>query len=201
MYLITGLGNPGIRYSLTRHNAGFIILDNLSAKLGVSFTSENILWKGCRAWISDKEVYLMKPMTYMNKSGEAVNNFIHEFRSLNNKELSGLLVITDDFNLPLGTVRLRPGGSDGGHNGLKSIINCLGTDEFPRMRVGIGSEKLGETDDPSDFVLGNFTDEEFAVFNSLMPVYIDCIIDFLTNGIEHAMNTFNRFHLDIDKIN
>lgn len=192
MYLITGLGNPGTRYSLTRHNAGFMILDNLSEKLGVSFTSENRLWDGTKANISDKYVYLMKPLTYMNRCGKAVSLFINEYRRLNNKALSGFLVVTDDFNLPLGTIRLRPRGSDGGHNGLRSIIENLETDEFPRMRVGIGSDKLKETDDPADFVLGNFTNFEYDVFCSLMPVYLDCVIDFVINGLEHAMNNFNR---------
>ena len=192
MYLIAGLGNPGTRYNLTRHNAGFLIIDRLSEELGCKLKKTSELWDGNYTSIREKKVYLMKPMTYMNRSGEAISRFEH----LHRKELQGMLVISDDINLPLGTIRVRPGGSDGGHNGLKDIIFCLGNDDFPRMRVGIGRDEL-KAENYVDFVLGNFTDEEYNIFQTLMPVYTACIKDYVSLGIQFVMNYYNKSHIPV----
>lgn len=196
MKLIAGLGNPGKKYSLTRHNIGFMLIDALADKNNVELKSENDLWDGAICKINEEDVYLMKPMTYMNRTGEAIGEFIDE----NELNFSDLLIITDDFNLPFGTVRVRPKGSDGGHNGLADINFFLQSEEFPRMRIGIGKEDMSK-DEYIDFVLGNFIDEEMKILEDLMPVFTDCAIEFITNDLKNVMNKFNKSHLNSEGFN
>lgn len=191
MKLLTGLGNPGIKYSLTRHNIGFMIIDALADKLNVRLQNESELWDGGFCNINGEDVYLMKPKTFMNRSGEAVGEFIDEHEL----EFCDILIVTDDFNLPLGTIRVRPKGSDGGHNGLADINYFLQSDEFPRMRVGIGKEDLTK-EDYVDFVLGNFDEAELKVIKDLMPVCVDCAMQFVTSDLLNVMSKFNKSHLN-----
>lgn len=191
MKLIVGLGNPGSKYELTRHNIGFIVIDFFAEYLNIRFKEGKGDWLEAKGSTSDEEVLLLKPMTYMNNSGIAVK----EFMDRNEIENKDVLVIVDDFQIPLGTVRVRKGGSDGGHNGLSSIIYNLISDEFPRMRVGIGKDEPLKKDDFIDFVLGIFDKEEIEKIKKLMPVYISCIKSFITDGVTKTMNTYNKEHL------
>jgi len=190
--LIVGLGNPGSKYELTRHNIGFIILDFFAESLSINFKVGKGDWLEAKGRIGEEDVYLLKPLTYMNNSGVA----ILEFMEKTGAEIKDVLVIVDDFQIPLGTIRVRKGGSDGGHNGLSSIIYHLNSDEFPRMRAGIGRNEALKKDDFIDFVLGNFDKEEIEIIKKLMPEYMNCIRSFITDGLTITMNTFNKMHLN-----
>ncbi|MBK8550053.1 MAG: aminoacyl-tRNA hydrolase [Ignavibacteria bacterium] len=191
MKLIVGLGNPGSKYELTRHNIGFIVIDFFAEYLNLRLKEGKGDWIETKGSIEDEEIFLLKPMTYMNNSGIAVK----EFMDRNEIENKDVLIIVDDFQIPLGTIRVRKEGSDGGHNGLSSIIYNLISDEFPRMRIGIGKNEPLKKDDFIDFVLGIFDKEEIEKIKKLMPVYIDCINSFVTDGVTKTMNTYNKGHL------
>lgn len=188
MKLIVGLGNPGNKYLLTRHNAGFLVIDYLADSLGLNLTPGKGHWYGAATTIQGVDCYLMKPTTYMNDSGKAVA----EFLSLYQVYLKDILVICDDFNLPLGTIRVRTKGSDGGHNGIKSIILYLESMNFPRMRIGIGKAGILKKDDYVDFVLSDFHKEELDVLKKLIPIFKDCILSFIISDITTTMNRFNK---------
>lgn len=192
--LIAGLGNPGGQYELTRHNIGFIILDSFADFFRIKLKEGKGDWIEGKGSIDDTDVYLLKPMTYMNNSGIAVRDFaeMHEI------ETKDMLVINDDFQLPLGTVRVRTGGSDGGHNGLSSIIYHLISDDFPRMRIGIGRNEQLKKDEYIDFVLSNFEKEELEIIKTLMPDYIGCIKTFVVQGIVRTMNCCNKSFLKLN---
>lgn len=192
MKLIVGLGNPGSKYELTRHNIGFIILDFFADSLSINFKAGKGDWLEAKGRIGEEDVYLLKPLTYMNNSGVA----ILEFMEKTGADIKDVLVIVDDFQIPLGMIRVRKGGSDGGHNGLSSIIYHLNSDEFPRMRAGIGRNEALKKDDFIDFVLGNFDMEEIEIIKKLMPEYMKCIRSFITDGLTITMNTFNKMHLN-----
>lgn len=128
----------------------------------------------------------------MNRSGSAILKFMNDYK----EEISDILIIVDDFNIPLGTIRVRKGGSDGGHNGIADIIEKFDTMEFPRMRIGIGLEEPVLKPDFIDFVLGDFTPDEMRIIKELMPQYEDCVISFIDYGILHTMNKFNKNFLD-----
>lgn len=192
MKLIVGLGNPGSKYELTRHNIGFIILDFFADSLSINFKAGKGDWLEAKGRIGEEDVYLLKPLTYMNNSGVA----ILEFMEKTGADIKDVLVIVDDFQIPLGMIRVRKGGSDGGHNGLSSIIYHLNSDEFPRMRAGIGRNEALKKDDFIDFVLGNFDKEEIEIIKKLMPEYMNCIRSFITDGLTITMNTFNKMHLN-----
>ncbi len=188
MKLIAGLGNPGNRYINTRHNAGFIVLDYLAESLNLSFKAGKGDYYFVEHSVGNKGFFLLKPTTYMNNSGLAVLDFVSRYGI----QLRDILVVYDDFNLPLGTIRVRPKGSDGGHNGISSIIYHLETFEFGRMRIGIGIDKEIKNDDYVDFVLSEFTPDEQKLFSKMLPVYKDCILEFITSDIGAVMNKFNR---------
>jgi PTH1 family peptidyl-tRNA hydrolase len=179
--LLVGLGNPGKEYAATRHNVGFMILDRLAAKAGVEFKREKA-WKADLA--RDGGVHLCKPMTYMNLSGEAVRATA-DFYKVAPEEV---LVILDDMALPLGKLRLRPGGSAGGHNGLDSVIAHLGTKEVPRLRIGIGGAEPGGA---IGHVLGRFAPAEQEVFEESLGRAVEAIETAQRTGLEAAMNAFN----------
>jgi len=189
--LLVGLGNPGSQYELTRHNIGFILLDLFADKYDIRLKEGSGEWWEGKGKIENEEVYLMKPMTYMNNSGIAVK----EFTEKNNINTEDVLIIVDDFQIPLGTIRFRKKGSDGGHNGLSSIIYHLSTDEFPRMRIGIGDGDLIRKDEYIDFVLGNFEKKEIEIIKKLIPDYNQAILGFITEGITKTMNSYNRSFL------
>lgn len=184
-WLIVGLGNPGLRYEKTRHNLGFMLVDRLAREFQTQVKREE-----CRALIGRVEIdnrlaELVKPQTFMNLSGESVSCFLKK----PNRATKKLIVISDDLALPLGTIRLRAKGSAGGHNGLKSIIQCVGTDEFVRLRIGIQPEH--PLRDTKDFVLENFSKTDLETVEKVLDESVEAIRAVLTDGIEKAMAQWN----------
>ena len=186
MYVIAGLGNPGENYRNTRHNLGFRVVDQLAGTLGISFSGGKGPYLQARGDYGAKEILLVKPLTFMNLSGQALFNVLERFPV----PLSQLLVICDDFNLPLGRIRLRPGGSDGGHRGLASIIYSLGSEDFPRLRLGIDGERV--TANHQDFVLSPFKTQEEEAVGSLIDRAAEAVLCFLKEGTQKAMSLYNR---------
>ena len=178
--LIVGLGNPGREYRDTRHNVGFMIADRLAARERAAFRTEKS-WQAEVARAGD--LVLCKPLTYMNLSGQAVRP-LAQFYKL---DAAQMLVVLDDMALPLGKLRLRAGGSAGGHNGLRSLIEHFGTPEIPRLRVGIGAAQ-GEA---TDHVLGRFTLEEKAALAQSLDLAVQAVDCLRERGLEAAMNAFN----------
>lgn len=187
MKVIVGLGNPGDRYSLTKHNVGYIIVDMLAAKVGASFKYEN-KFKSQISQINyeGEKVLLVKPETFMNLSGEALRA-LSDFYKLSNKDF---LVVYDDVSMDLGSVRLRDKGSDGGHNGIKSIIFHLKTQEFDRMKIGIGPQPH---EMPLEaYVLQNFSKDQIEKLKEVVDYSIDAIIFYLKNDILKTQSKFNK---------
>lgn len=187
-FLIVGLGNPGKKYQKTRHNVGFMVIDSLAARFKQSFDKfQNIASAAC---VSDKktEVILLKPKTFMNLSGIAVAAGISKY----DIALSHLLIICDDINLTFGTIRIRSKGSDGGQKGLQSIIQELGTQDFPRLRIGVGDH----FDDAAEYVLSSFNAAERKELHSIIKTASDATLSFIHNGIELTMSRFNRSYLE-----
>jgi len=182
-----GLGNPGRKYERTRHNAGFLVADALVARWGLAPERLAADADSFGGVVGRERVAVVKPATYMNLSGQALG-FL---RYSNADPTRDLLVLSDDFALPLGGFKLLPSGSAGGHNGLRSVEAALGTDAYPRLRVGVGPLPAGVRD-WSQFVLGSWTPEEFAALQALMPTLLDAVECWSTDGIETAMTRFNR---------
>lgn len=185
MYVIAGLGNPGKKYENTRHNMGFITIDQLAEKHNIK--ADKLKFKALvgEGRIAGQKVLLVKPQTYMNLSGESIREVMNFYKL----EPENLIVIYDDIDIEAGTLRIRKFGSAGTHNGMKSVVYQLQSDRFPRIRLGIGSQKKG---DLVDFVIGGFSKEEVplleeAVENAVLAV--ECIIE---EGIDKAMNQYNR---------
>lgn len=183
-YLVVGLGNIGPEYVHTRHNIGFDVLDVFSEELGASFQSERYGYLA-RVKARGRRILLLKPSTYMNRSGKAVKYWMD--REKINKE--NVLIIVDDLNLDLGRIRIRGRGSDGGHNGLRDIIQYLGQD-FARMRIGIGNNFY--PGQQSDFVLGKWSKEEEDQLSEIFVKTSKAIISFATIGVNRTMNQFNN---------
>lgn len=183
--LIAGLGNPGREYSESRHNVGFKVLDTLANTFNLSFSrvESNALVQ--KHTYHDKRLILAKPQTFMNRSGLAVGALARFYKI----EAWNVLIVSDDLDLPLGRIRLRPGGGSGGHRGLLSINQHLGTDQFPRLRIGIGRPPGNQ--DPADYVLHRFHPEEQQELEILLAESRDCILSFVDDGIENAMNQYN----------
>jgi PTH1 family peptidyl-tRNA hydrolase len=186
MKIIVGLGNPGQEYRSTRHNIGFMVMDFLAARFRASFSHRGCFAVRAESQIEGEPVILAKPMTYMNLSGKALAALVGTY----SLPVSHLLVICDDLNLSLGMIRLRAGGSAGGHKGLHSIIEALGTDLFPRLRVGIGSPPPGV--DAIDYVLEPPGVEEEAALKLAVEEAAEAVVCFLKEGLPAAMNRFNR---------
>ena len=186
MKLLAGLGNPEKRHENTRHNIGFEVIDELARKFQTGLTSGKGNFHYAKASHRGESFILLKPMTYMNLSGHAVVAAINFYKI----DIADILVICDDLNIPLGSIRLRAKGSGGGQNGLKHIIQCLGREDFARLRVGIGRDH--PTASYSSFVLGKFSEEERKITDQVIPESAEAALDFIENGIEHAMNCFNR---------
>jgi PTH1 family peptidyl-tRNA hydrolase len=183
MKAIVGLGNPGSKYARSRHNVGFMVLDRLAEKQGVRFNQKRARSVMARGMIGENDVLLAKPETYMNLSGQAVQSLLMTFRL----KPADLLVVYDDFDLPLGTLRLRERGGPGTHNGMRSIVGVIGTD-FARLRVGIGSA-VGAA--ARDHVLSDFGPEEWSTFEQSRDGAVEAIEAFVERGIATAMNRFN----------
>jgi len=183
-FLIAGLGNPGAEYENTRHNIGFKVLDALAGASNIFFSAERYALKA-EVKIKGRTLVLIKPTTYMNLSGKAVRYW------LENEKIphENLLVVTDDLALPFGTLRMRTKGSDGGHNGLKDIIATLNTQQFARIRFGIGSEfSKGQQ---VDYVLGNWSDEENTALKDLILRTSEMVTSFALAGPALTMNKYN----------
>jgi PTH1 family peptidyl-tRNA hydrolase len=185
MKLIVGLGNPGSRYRGTRHNVGWEVLERLARKHGIAIGEDTGWAEVGRGDIGPHRVVLARPMTYVNASGMAVQDLRRRFRV----KPSDLFLIVDDLDLPLGRLRLRQKGTAGGHNGLRSVIEALGTDGFPRMRVGIGRPP-GKTD-AADHVLARFSAEERQMLNDALDRAVEALEVAIVDGVDVAMNRFN----------
>jgi PTH1 family peptidyl-tRNA hydrolase len=186
MKLIVGLGNPELRHAGTRHNIGFDVIDHIARHSNATFSSGKGNYQFTKIASSGGPLILVKPMTYMNLSGHAVVAAMN-FYKIRREEL---LVICDDVNIPLGTVRIRSKGSAGGQNGLKHIILSLGSEEFARLRVGVGTEIQPVS--LSSFVLSKFSDDEKKTMERVIPVCVDAVFAFASHGIGYAMNHFNK---------
>jgi PTH1 family peptidyl-tRNA hydrolase len=190
MKLIVGLGNPGPKYRGTLHNVGFDVVDALAQRHGVTWDSapaDALIAKVRNLGnFGDNGMLLAKPLTFMNLSGRAVGDLQRYFKI----EPSDLLVVTDDVNLPAGQLRARRGGSAGGHNGLKSIIELLGTDQFPRLRVGVG--RGDPRRDLADHVLGRVDGDDKDILAEATALAAEAVELFVTQGIEDVMNRYNR---------
>ena len=185
-FLVVGLGNPGMGYVFTRHNAGFLAMDFLAEKLGVELKQSKFKSLTTAAAIGGRRVLLMKPQTYMNNSGEAVRaaaDFYHI-------PPENILVISDDAAQEPGRMRVRRSGSDGGQKGLRSIIEHLGTDAFPRIRIGVGQKPRADYD-MADWVLGKIPEEDQKKLFSVFGCVADAVPLILNGGIEDAMSKFN----------
>lgn len=184
MKLIVGLGNPGKSYEKTRHNMGFMILDEFARKHQAEFhkTKMNGLLAECN--IQGEKVYLLKPLSFMNLSGTVVKPILNYYKI----PISDLLVISDDLDQPVGNVRLRPHGSSGGHNGLKNIEQELGTNEFKRMRVGISKDEQILT---VDYVLGKLSKEDLQHIQHQFPKYCQILEDFIEKPFDQLMSLYN----------
>lgn len=185
MFLFVGLGNPGLKYALTRHNTGFWVIDEMAARGKVNL--REIAGRSClaRAKFAGREVILAKPLTFMNRSGLATRALLRHFAL----KPEDLLVIYDDLDLPLGRLRLRPKGGSGGHRGLASIINFLQTADFPRLRLGIGRPEV--TGNGADYVLSTFTPKEEEQILKTVQTAADALETFLAQGLQEAMNRYN----------
>jgi peptidyl-tRNA hydrolase, PTH1 family len=184
--LVVGLGNPGRRYHGTRHNIGFAVADEVARRLDAEFEHGRANALTARARRSAEPLLIVKPLTMMNLSGEAVQGLSHFFKV----EPPDILVVADDVNLPLGRLRLRESGGAGGHNGFKSIIGCLGTDGFPRVRVGVG--RGDPRRDLADHVLAGFDGDERSEVETAIARAADAVETFLAEGMQVAMNRHNR---------
>lgn len=194
MKLIIGLGNPGAEYKWTRHNVGFEAIDKLAYDFNINLNKNKHKAIYGEGIIHGEKVILIKPLTYMNLSGECVRDFFNFYKDL---ELDDIIILCDDINLPLGSIRIRKKGSDGGQNGLKNIIYQLGTDEFPRLRIGIGQKPDGYN--LANYVLGKFSkeeDEEIIAGITLATDALEVFIKDKENGLSNAMNLFNKKKLN-----
>ena len=184
-FLIVGLGNIGAKYESTRHNIGFKALDFVTEQSSAFFIEEkygeisSFKYKG-------KNIFLLKPNTFMNLSGSAVRYWITKLKI----DVEHLLVVTDDLNLEVGNLRMKKNGSDGGHNGLKDIQQILSSSQYPRLRIGVGNNfpKGGQI----DYVLGEWTEEEHLILDQKMEIIKEMVLSFCFAGIENTMNKFNN---------
>ncbi len=192
--LVAGLGNPGDRYVGTRHNVGWEVLDALVRRLAADPARPTRIDRlDCRALtgrvkIGATPVLLAKPQTYMNLSGESVKGLLLKHAV----PLERMLVVSDDVALPVGRLRIRPSGSSGGQKGLQNVIDCLGTDAFPRLRVGIAGDHFRPGEDKADYVLERFSKAERAALVPVLETACEAIETFVAEGLEVAMNRFNR---------
>ena len=184
-YLIVGLGNPGREYEMTRHNTGFMVVDELANKLGVTFEDKRYGFVA-EASIKGRKVFILKPTTYMNLSGNAVRYWLQK----ENIDQSRMLVIVDDLSIPLGDFRLKGNGSNGGHNGLGNIQQLIGQ-QYARLRMGIGADfQQGQQ---VDWVLGKYDNEDMKTLQPSIDMAVEIIKSFVLAGLNITMNQFNKF--------
>ena len=184
-YLIIGLGNPGREYKDTRHNIGFMLIDQVAVRLnarGMKLQAKAIVTS---ALYEERKIILAKPQTYMNLSGQSVQGLLHFYKI----PIENLLVAHDDLDIPFGTIRIRPGGGPGGQRGMASTIDHLGTKEFPRLRLGIGRPP-GRMD-PKDYVLQMFSKDDMKLLPEVLDRAADAAMEFVMKGLNASMNKFN----------
>lgn len=186
MKLIIGLGNPGTKYKGTRHNIGFITVDEMAYQEKINFDKALFDAIFVQKTIAEEQVILMKPLTYMNLSGEAVRPLMNYFKIA----LEDIVVIYDDMDLPVGKIRLRQKGSAGGHNGIKSLISCLGSDQFNRIKIGVGRPAPGRS--VVNHVLANFETEEQEEMIAAVQKSVDALHDWIEQG--DFIKTMNRYN-------
>lgn len=187
MRLIVGLGNPGIEYQFTPHNLGFLVVDRLAERARVLVSNRHCKAVTARARIAGEEVLLAKPETFMNLSGMSVRELVEKYEA---EPARDLVVVYDELDLPLGTVRVRERGGSAGHNGVESIIAALGTQEFPRIRLGIAPEH--PVRDGAGYVLAPWKKKDLAVVDEVLDRAADAVEVIVTQGMAAAMNRFNR---------
>ncbi len=185
-YIIVGLGNPGKEYEFTRHNVGWLVLDHIAKELDVKIKKIKFKATYGEAFVGTKKVVLLKPQTYMNASGEAVRAAADFY----NVPSDRIIVISDDISMPVNKLRIRRKGSAGGHNGLKSIIRHLGTDEFPRIKVGVADRTDGR--DLGDWVLGRITEKDGKGLEEKFGKIYTAVTDIINGNIEKAMADCNK---------
>ena len=185
MYIIAGLGNPGLRYANTRHNVGFIVLDMLADKLGIKVTKAKHKALIGEGTLAGEKIVLAKPQTYMNLSGES----ILELKNWYKVEDSRIIIIYDDIDLDIGVLRIRPSGSAGTHNGMRSIIEHLKSQDFPRVRLGIG--RPPQDWDLKDYVLSTFRDDEIPKLKDACQRAVEGVELIITKGVNYAMSRCN----------
>lgn len=185
MKLIVGLGNPGKEYENTRHNIGFIFLDSFAKKNDIHIDKEKFNGLYSQETINGQKVILLKPLSYMNLSGEVVRKYVDFFKI----NIDDILIINDDLDMSFGKIRLRPDGSSGGHNGLKNISLHLNTEKFKRLKIGISNDKSVDT---KDYVLGKFSKEETNEIENLKEVINNLLYDFLMLDFDKLMCKYNK---------
>ena len=185
-YILVGLGNPGKEYEKTRHNIGFMTLDFVAEKLGIEINSQKFKSLYAFGTFEGKKVILLKPQTFMNLSGQAILPFMSFYKV----PPQNVILIYDDISLPVGKMRIRKQGSHGGHNGVKNIITLSGSQNFPRIKIGVGN-KPNENWDLADWVLSKFSSEELNLINDTMPKVYDALSLIVKENIDEAMNKFN----------
>ena len=184
-YLLIGLGNPGREYRDSRHNVGFMLVDRIAVRLearGMKVQSKAIT---TTAIYEDRKLILAKPQTYMNLSGQSVQGLIHFYKL----PLANVLIAYDDLDIPFGTIRIRPGGGPGGQRGMASTIEHIGTNDFPRLRIGIGRPP-GRMD-PAAYILQDFTRAEMKILSEILDRAADAALEFVVSGLDKAMNKYN----------
>lgn len=189
MFVIIGLGNPGEQYEKTRHNVGFMAVDKLDMRFGGGFKKGNGPYIQSKIFIGNQSVLLVKPMTYMNLSGQAVRKVVDYYKLT---DISTFLIVMDDFHLPLGTIRLRPSGSAGGQKGLNSILHTLQSNNIARLRIGIGNDFR----DASSHVLSPFKRHELKLLPEVIDWAANAIESFVVDGIDKTMSFYNKNILD-----
>lgn len=187
MRAVIGLGNPGKKYEFTRHNVGFMVVDKLAEKYNLNFKSSAFYYLFADGQLEDSSKFvLVKPTTFMNMSGLAVKDFLSTF----NLQPEDIIIIYDDLNIEAGRIKLRKSGSDGGHNGIRSIISSLGSDKFPRIRFGIGSKF--EKGKMVDYVLSEFDEKELLLIAPKVSLTIDIIEKFIASGIQPMLDYYSK---------
>jgi peptidyl-tRNA hydrolase, PTH1 family len=186
MILIAGLGNPGKEYSSSRHNVGFIVVDEIAKRLGISLKKKRFGSLLAEVLLEEQQLMLLKPQTYMNLSGDAVSEAVEFFKI----PLKNVIVVHDEIDLPLGSIKIKTKGGSAGHKGVQSIISCLGDGSFVRVRMGIGkpiqkSEVVGH-------VLSGFEKEEKKIMENMVARAADAILEITLRGLESTMNKFNK---------
>lgn len=186
-YIVVGLGNPGLEYNMTRHNMGFIVLDKFASNFGFQFSKSKFDSVVSKSDILNKKILFLKPLTYMNRSGEAVLKALNFYKISTKK----IIVIYDDITLDLGQIKIKTNGSSGGHNGLRNIIDLLEQNDFIRIKVGV-SKKPSQEYNLADWVLSKFKETETINLNKGILLACECLESIIKNGVDISMNKYNK---------